>query len=188
MRPLLPVEIHRIVIIPRVTYQPHPLRPARWYVGTLILIEVLAEVPCPIAGVRQVRGEVVDLERLLPVETRAVDVVGVDVVVVHVHARQHRAATGAAHGRRDEGVVEVRALVLQQAQRLRHVVHRACGSNDDISIGTPVQAHERQCKFTSVSASSRASVIPSRSPISIHVILVANNSQCKFTPITRDRQ
>ncbi len=56
----------------------------------------------------------------------AVVVVGVRVVVVHVHAGQHGAARRTAHGRRHEGVVEGGAAVAQDTPRLRHVVERTC--------------------------------------------------------------
>ena len=56
----------------------------------------------------------------LPGGGRAVLVVGVDVVVVHILAREHGGPGGAAHGRRHEGVGEGGPLTLHNLPGFVH--------------------------------------------------------------------
>lgn len=89
--------------------------------------------------------------RRLPLRARAVVVVGVHVVVVHVHPRQKGGPRGAAHGRRDVGVPELGTLVPYRPQGLRHEVERTqldvlvVGEDqDDVGLALAGRRHRRQ--------------------------------------------
>lgn len=121
----LAVEVDGVVVVARVHDEAGPLAPAGRDVAAVVLVQVLAEVACAVSGVGEVRGEGARLVAGLPLRRGAVVVVGVDVVVVHVHAGQQAGARRAAHGRRHVRVPELRAAVAQQPQRARHEVQRA---------------------------------------------------------------
>lgn len=97
---------------------------------------------CPVARVVEVHGEGVRLVVGLPRRRRAVLVVGVRVVVVHVLARQDGGARRAAHGRGGEGVGEVGTALLHDASRLVHGLHGACGGAE-VGTGQLCQVYER---------------------------------------------
>lgn len=61
---------------------------------------------CSVASAVQIDSKRPRLVHRLPGGGRAVLVVGVDVVVVHVLASEHGGAGGAAHGRGHEGIGE----------------------------------------------------------------------------------
>ena len=46
MLDLLAIEVERVVVEARVTYEPHPLCPARRDVSARVLVQVLAKVAC----------------------------------------------------------------------------------------------------------------------------------------------
>ena len=80
-----------------------------------------------VSGVAQVGGEAVRLVVPLPLGAAAVVVVGEDLVVVDVAAGQQGAPARAAHRRRHVGVSQLRALVPDAPQGVRHKVQRTCG-------------------------------------------------------------
>lgn len=63
--------------------------------------------------------------RSLPLRTRAIIIVRVHIVIVHVHPREQAGPGRAAHGRGDVSVPECRSLVPHGPQRLGHEVERA---------------------------------------------------------------
>lgn len=70
-------------------------------------------------------GEGVRLMVGLPRGRRAVLIVGVGVVVVHILARQNGRAGRAAHGRGGESVGEMHATLLHDVPGFVHGLHRA---------------------------------------------------------------
>lgn len=70
---------------------------------------------CPVSGLLEVGPEGPGLVVPDPLGGGAVIVVGEHVVVVRVEAGQHGGARRAAHGRRGETVLELRALLVQVA-------------------------------------------------------------------------
>ena len=89
-----------------------------------------------IVGSLEVDAEAARLVCDSPLRRRAVVVVGVGEVVVHVETGQHRAAARTAHRRRHERVGERRAGVAQPTLRLRHVAHRPYGTRSRYSAGS----------------------------------------------------
>lgn len=65
----------------------------------------------------------------LPLGAAAVIVVGENLVVVNVAAREQGAAARTAHRRRHVSVPKLGALVPYPAQHVRHEVQRACEIN-----------------------------------------------------------
>lgn len=79
-------------------------------------------ITCSVTGVGEVRGERPGLVRSLPLRTRTIVIVGVDIVIVDVHSGQQRASRRAAHRRRDIGMPKLRSFVPDRPQSLRHEV------------------------------------------------------------------
>lgn len=80
---------------------------------------------CPVARVVEMHSEGVRLMVGLPGGRRAVLIVGVGVVVVHVLARQNGGTGRATHGRGGESVGEMHATLLHDVSGFVHGLHRA---------------------------------------------------------------
>lgn len=61
---------------------------------------------------------------------RAIVIVGVDHMIVHVHAGEHRTSAGAAHGSRGVGMSEFSTSVSYQPQKSWHEVETPCQQNE----------------------------------------------------------
>lgn len=79
-----------------------------------------------VSGVAEVGGEAVGLVVPLPLGAAAVVVVGEDLVVVDVASGQQGAPARAAHGSGHVCVPQLRALVADAPQGVRHEVQRTC--------------------------------------------------------------
>ena len=84
----------------------------------VVSLQVLADPRRPVAGVVHPHGQGVELV----LQVAVAGGVGEDAVVVRVVARHVLGTRGAAERRGDDVVAEVRALVLEQLERLRHVL------------------------------------------------------------------
>lgn len=122
---LLPIQIDAVVVVLGVHDQAAPLAPTRRYIGTVVLVQILAKVAGAIACVGQVGRIGARLVRRLPLWTRAVVVVREHHMVVHIHARQQRRSRWAAHGSGCVGVAELGASIAQQPQGAWHEIERA---------------------------------------------------------------
>lgn len=63
--------------------------------------------------------------RSLPLGAGTVIIVGVHLMIVHVHSRQQRRPRRTAHRRSDVSMPEFRTLIPDRSHGFRHEIHRA---------------------------------------------------------------
>ena len=80
------VEIDRVVVKARVFDESDPFSPTRWDVRPVVFVQVFAKISRAITDVGEIRCERSSLVRFAPMRPRAIIVVRVHVVIVHVEA------------------------------------------------------------------------------------------------------
>lgn len=110
-------------------YLPPPLPLPRFPARACAHPRQPGSLTCPVAGAVEIHGKGAALVLGLPRGRGAILVVGIGVVVVDVLPGEDGGARGAAHGRGDEGVDEVRAALLHDAPRLVHHLHGTCNQS-----------------------------------------------------------
>src|SRR6218665_1865520 len=87
-------------------------------------------ITCSVAGIIQVGSKVLCFVRLSPLRRRAVVIVRVGIVIMHIHSRQHRTSRWAAHRRCNEGIGKCGTAVSQVLHCLWHEIQRSLNGKD----------------------------------------------------------
>lgn len=108
---LLPIHVDRVIVVFGVHNESSPFSPTRRYIRTIVFIQIFAKITSSVTSIREIRCEAARLVTCLPLGTAAIVVVGENLMIVDIHARQHGTSAWAAHGSRGVGVPELHAAV-----------------------------------------------------------------------------